>query len=58
MDSTLVYIHPTVLFTIIDSFERRKEDAKRVIGTLLGMYSKYSLIISIITFNIVTPNFR
>jgi len=36
MDSTLVYIHPTVLFTIIDSFERRKEDAKRVIGTLLG----------------------
>ncbi|XP_077967939.1 eukaryotic translation initiation factor 3 subunit F-like [Styela clava] len=31
-----VCVHPVVLFTIIDSFERRKEDAKRVVGTLLG----------------------
>ena len=29
-------VHPVVLFTIIDSYERRNEDAKRVIGTLLG----------------------
>merc|ERR1712183_13368 len=36
MDFSSVKIHPTVLFTIVDSFERRKEDAKRVIGTLLG----------------------
>lgn len=31
-----VLIHPTALFTIVDSYERRSEDAKRVIGTLLG----------------------
>ena len=31
-----VLIHPTALFTIVDSYERRNEDAKRVIGTLLG----------------------
>jgi len=31
-----VKVHPVVLFSIIDSYERRKEDAKRVIGTLLG----------------------
>ena len=29
-------IHPVVLVAIIDSFERRNEDAVRVIGTLLG----------------------
>uniref|UniRef100_A0A8W8KR26 Eukaryotic translation initiation factor 3 subunit F n=3 Tax=Magallana gigas TaxID=29159 RepID=A0A8W8KR26_MAGGI len=29
-------VHPVVLFSIIDSFERRNEDARRVIGTLLG----------------------
>merc|ERR1712154_638484 len=29
-------LHPVVLFSIIDSYERRNEDAKRVIGTLLG----------------------
>merc|ERR1712098_714816 len=32
--------HPVVLFTIIDSYERRNEDAKRVIGTLLGNVDK------------------
>ena len=36
-DGRIVKVHPVVLFAIIDSFERRKEDAKRVIGTLLGM---------------------
>lgn len=35
-DGRKVKIHPVVLFAIIDSYERRKEDAKRVIGTLLG----------------------
>lgn len=29
-------VHPVVLFTIVDSYERRNEDARRVIGTLLG----------------------
>jgi len=29
-------IHPVVLFSIVDSFERRPEDSQRVIGTLLG----------------------
>ena len=29
-------VHPVVLFSIVDSFERRNEDARRVIGTLLG----------------------
>lgn len=28
--------HPVVLFSIVDSFERRPEDSQRVIGTLLG----------------------
>ena len=30
-------VHPVVLFSVVDSYERRNEDAKRVIGTLLGM---------------------
>ena len=38
-----VYIHPVVLFSIVDSFERRNEDAKRVIGTLLGVTDKNSV---------------
>merc|ERR1711963_978134 len=33
-------LHPVVLFSIIDSYERRNEDAKRVIGTLLGSCEK------------------
>jgi len=33
-------MHPVVLFSIIDSYERRNEDAKRVIGTLLGSCEK------------------
>lgn len=35
-ESRLVCVHPVVLFTVIDSYERRKDDAKRVVGTLLG----------------------
>ena len=31
-----VKIHPTVLFTIIDAYERRNEKMTRVVGTLLG----------------------
>jgi len=36
----LVKVHPVVLFGIVDSFERRNEDARRVIGTLLGTNDK------------------
>ena len=38
-----VYVHPVVLFSIVDGFERRSEDAKRVIGTLLGSVDKSSV---------------
>lgn len=31
-----VKIHPTVLFSIVDSYERRNEKMKRVVGTLIG----------------------
>ena len=31
-----VHVHPVVLLSIVDSYERRNEDARRVIGTLLG----------------------
>jgi translation initiation factor 3 subunit F len=31
-----VKVHPTVLFSIIDSYERRNEKMTRVVGTLLG----------------------
>ncbi|XP_054760036.2 eukaryotic translation initiation factor 3 subunit F-like [Lytechinus pictus] len=32
----VVNIHPVVLFSIVDSFERRTDESARVIGTLLG----------------------
>lgn len=32
----VVRLHPVVLASIVDSFERRNEGAARVIGTLLG----------------------
>lgn len=32
-------VHPVVLAIIVDSYERRNEDAKRSIGTLLGKIS-------------------
>jgi len=35
-----VVVHPTVLFSIVDAFERRPEEARRVIGTLLGSVEK------------------
>jgi len=35
-----VVVHPTVLFSIVDAFERRPEEARRVIGTLLGSIEK------------------
>ena len=38
-----VFIHPVVLFSIVDGYERRSEDAKRVIGTLLGSVDKSSV---------------
>ena len=38
-----VYVHPVVLFSIVDGFERRSEDAKRVIGTLLESVEKSSI---------------
>ncbi|KAL5012721.1 hypothetical protein ScPMuIL_011272 [Solemya velum] len=41
MASSLVCtVHPVILFSIVDSYERRNEDAKRVIGTLLGTCEK------------------
>ncbi len=33
-----VHVHPVVLLSIIDSFERRKKDANNVVGTLLGPF--------------------
>ncbi|KAL8584529.1 hypothetical protein ACOMHN_016849 [Nucella lapillus] len=33
-------IHPVVMFGVVDAYERRKEQAKRVIGTLLGTCEK------------------
>lgn len=35
--NVIVKVHPVVLFSIVDSYERRPEEAKRVIGTLLGI---------------------
>lgn len=40
MANLKVVIHPVVLFSIVDSYERRNEDSKRVIGTLLGTIDK------------------
>ncbi|XP_065060271.1 eukaryotic translation initiation factor 3 subunit F-like [Rhopilema esculentum] len=39
-DVVKVILHPVALFGIVDSYERRKEDAKRVIGTLVGNLDK------------------
>lgn len=36
-------VHPVVLFNIVDSYERRNEDAHRVIGTLLGTEQLFGL---------------
>ncbi|XP_029929703.1 eukaryotic translation initiation factor 3 subunit F isoform X2 [Myripristis murdjan] len=39
----VVKIHPVVLASIGDSYERRNEGASRVIGTLLGTIDKHSV---------------
>ena len=41
MSSVACRVHPVVLFSVVDSYERRNEDAKRVIGTLLGKYTLF-----------------
>ncbi|XP_077202161.1 eukaryotic translation initiation factor 3 subunit F [Paroedura picta] len=38
-----VRLHPVVLASVVDSFERRNEGAARVIGTLLGTVDKHSV---------------
>uniref|UniRef100_A0A8C5MZ76 Eukaryotic translation initiation factor 3 subunit F n=1 Tax=Leptobrachium leishanense TaxID=445787 RepID=A0A8C5MZ76_9ANUR len=40
---SLIKVHPVVLASIVDSFERRNEGAARVIGTLLGTIDKHSI---------------
>ena len=37
-----VFVHPVILFNIVDNFERRNDNNKRVIGTLLGRLVTYS----------------
>ncbi|CAI9731519.1 eukaryotic translation initiation factor 3 subunit F-like [Octopus vulgaris] len=39
-------VHPVVLFSIVDAYERRQEDAHRVIGTLLGTCEKGAVEVS------------
>ncbi|XP_013868517.1 eukaryotic translation initiation factor 3 subunit F [Austrofundulus limnaeus] len=39
----VVKIHPVVVASICDSYERRNEGASRVIGTLLGTIDKHSI---------------
>jgi len=34
-----VLVHPVALFTAVDSYERRGEEAKRVVGTLMGSFT-------------------
>ncbi|RWS29832.1 eukaryotic translation initiation factor 3 subunit F-like protein [Leptotrombidium deliense] len=40
MSNLTVKIHPLVLFSILDAYERRHADQNRVIGTLLGSHDK------------------
>jgi len=40
VDIAKVLVHPVALFGIVDGYERRNEDAKRVIGTLVGVVDK------------------
>ena len=39
-----VQIHPVALFTIVDSYERRQDASRRVIGTLLGVKERAGLV--------------
>lgn len=41
-----VLIHPVILFNIVDNFERRNDNNKRVIGTLMGRYDKGTVIVT------------
>lgn len=34
-----VHVHPVVLLSIIDSYERRPDFEDQIVGTLLGLYS-------------------
>ncbi|CAB1317091.1 unnamed protein product [Coregonus sp. 'balchen'] len=43
----VVKIHPVVLASIGDSYERRNEGASRVIGTLLGTIDKHSVEVAV-----------
>lgn len=35
-----VRVHPVALFAIVDAYQRRSDDAPRIIGTLLGTFQK------------------
>ncbi|XP_026307469.1 eukaryotic translation initiation factor 3 subunit F-like, partial [Piliocolobus tephrosceles] len=39
----VVRLHPVILASVVDSYERRNEGAARVIGTLLGTIDKHSV---------------
>lgn len=39
-----VLVHPVALFSIVDSYERRQESDKRVIGSLLGVKTQPGLV--------------
>ncbi len=39
-----VQIHPVALFSVVDSYERRQESDKRVIGSLLGVKTQPGLV--------------
>ncbi|XP_030043902.1 eukaryotic translation initiation factor 3 subunit F [Microcaecilia unicolor] len=43
LNGSVVKVHPVVLSSIVDSYERRNEGAGRVIGTLLGTVDKHSV---------------
>ncbi|XP_029435350.1 eukaryotic translation initiation factor 3 subunit F [Rhinatrema bivittatum] len=43
LHGSVVKVHPVVLSSIVDSYERRNEGAGRVIGTLLGTVDKHSV---------------
>ncbi|ELU16800.1 hypothetical protein CAPTEDRAFT_177448 [Capitella teleta] len=44
--SIVCRVHPVVYFSIVDAFERRNEDCRRVIGTLLGTHDKGAVEVS------------
>ena len=40
-----VQVHPVALFSVVDSYERRPESSRRVIGSLLGVKEKGVVVI-------------